>query len=69
VQGRSQRLVGKVLLPQPWCELSHARRRVNPYALQHIHEVGVRVNAVQPARYDQALHDASVLGANLSPTK
>ena len=37
--------------------------------LQHIDQVGVRIDAVEPARYDQALDDADVLGAELGPAK
>ena len=69
VQVRAQRLVGEVLLPQPGRELGHARGRVLSDALQHVHQIGVRIDAVQPASGDQALHDASVLGADLAPAE
>ena len=37
--------------------------------LQHVHEVIVRVDVVQPAGGQQALHNADVLGAQLSPAE
>jgi hypothetical protein len=37
--------------------------------LQHVDEVRVRVDTLQPAGSDQALHDASMLGANFGPTE
>ena len=39
------------------------------HALQDIDEIDVRVDALEPASRDQALHDASVLGADLGPAK
>ena len=38
-------------------------------ALQHIDEVRVRVDALQTAGGDQALHDSNVLGADFGPTE
>ena len=40
-------------------------RRVLADTLQHVHEVIVRVNVVQPAGGKQALHNADVLGPQL----
>ena len=37
--------------------------------LQHIDQVGVRIDAVQSAGDDQALDDADVLGAEFGPTE
>jgi hypothetical protein len=42
---------------------------VNLYTLQHVHQVGVRVNAVQPLRQDNALHDVCVLSAIFGSAK
>jgi len=39
------------------------------HALQDIDEIGVRVDTLEPASRNQALHDASVLGADLGPAK
>ena len=40
MEARAQRLIGKKLLLQPWRQLSHGHRRVNAYALQHLHKLG-----------------------------
>jgi hypothetical protein len=47
----------------------HQRRRVLADALQDIDEVVVRVDVVQPTGGRQALHDADMLDAQLSPTE
>ena len=39
------------------------------HTLQHIDEVRVRVDALQTARGDQALHNSNVLGTNFGPTE
>jgi len=39
------------------------------HTLQDVDEVGVRVDVVQPAGGDQALHDAGVFGADLGPAE
>ena len=39
------------------------------YALQDIDQVGVDVNAMEPAGHDEALHDTHVFGAQFSPTE
>jgi hypothetical protein len=69
VQIRAQRIAREVMLPQPRRELGHARGRVLADALQHIHQIGVRIDAVQPAGGDQALQDAGVFGADFAPAK
>ena len=38
-------------------------------ALQYIDQVGVRIDAVQPAGDDQALDDTDLFGAQLSPAE
>lgn len=58
-----------MLLPQPWHEFSYARCQVHCNALQHVHNVGVQVDAVQPASPDQAVDDARVLGTHLGPAE
>jgi hypothetical protein len=37
--------------------------------LQHINQIFIRVNIVQPAGGKQALHNTDMLGASLSPAK
>jgi len=69
VQVRAQRRLREVLLPHPRRQLAHARGRVLSHPLQHVHEVGVRIDAVQPAGDDQALGNASVPGTDLRPTE
>ena len=36
-------------------------------ALQHVHEIGVRIDVVQAAGHQQTLDDADVLGAQFGP--
>ena len=62
-------MLGEVLLPEPWREEMDVARWVALDTLQDIHQVGVRIDALQTARPQQALDDADVLGANLGPTK
>ncbi len=57
------------MLPQPGSELLDPALRVLADALQHIHEVGVGVDAMQPAGGDQGLDDADVFGAHLGPAE
>jgi len=68
---RSERkgVVGESRLPQPGSELGDPRGGMLAHALQDIDEIDVRVDALEPASRDQALHDASVLGADLGPAK
>lgn len=58
-----------MLLPPPWRELGHARGRVFADKLKYVDQVGVRVDVLQSAGRDQALHDAGVLGADFCPTE
>ncbi len=39
------------------------------HSLQDVDEVGVRVDAVQPASRDQALNDSDLLGAHFRPAE
>ena len=64
-----QRLISKELLSHPRRELGYTRCRVNAYALQYVQEVSVRVDAIQPARPDEALHDTGVLGTDFGPAE
>ena len=38
-------------------------------ALQHIDEIIIRIDVMQPARHQQALRDTDVLGAEFGPTE
>ena len=62
-------VLGEVLLPQTWRELCDPGSGVQRDALEHINEIGVRIDAVQAAGDDQALDDADVPGAELGPAK
>ena len=55
-----QRIRGKQLLPQPWRELIYLRRRMLSDMLQHIDEIVVLIDIVQPTGYQQALHDTDM---------
>jgi len=58
-----------VLLPEPRGELGDPGGGVLTDPLQHVDEVGVHVDLVQPTGGDQALHDADLLGAELAPAE
>lgn len=58
-----------MLLPEPRCEKMDLSRRVVFDALQDIHQVGVRVDALEAARPQEALDDADVLGSDLGPAE
>ena len=69
MQGRSQRVVCEVLLPQARRQLSNTVGGVYADPLQHIDQVSVGIDAVQSASDDEALHDAKMLGAELGPAE
>ena len=58
-----------MLLPQPRGEFGTPRRGVLADPLQHVDEVCVHLDLVQPTGGDQALHDADLLGAEFGPAK
>ena len=62
-------LTGEILLPEPRGEFGNASRGVVADALDHINEVGIRINAVQPAGNDQAFDDPDLFGAKLGPAE
>ena len=47
----------------------YLRRRMLSDTLQHIDEVVVWIEGVQPTGHQQALHDTDVLGAEFGPTE
>src|SRR6185437_4781606 len=59
VQGGAEGVCGEVPLPQSRSKLSDAGCRVLADALQNIDEVGVRVDAMQPAGDDERLDDTA----------
>ncbi len=69
MQVRAQRIVGEILFPQTRRELGDSGRGVLCDPLQYVDEIGIRIDAVQPAGHDQALNDADVAGAEFGPAK
>ena len=69
MQVGAQGVVGEQRLPLPGREVRDATCRMLADPLQYVDEIRIRVDALQPAGGDQALHDARVLGANFGPTK
>ena len=69
MQVGAQGVVGEQRLPPPGREVCDATCGMLADPLQHVNEIGVRVDAAQAAGGDQALHDARMLGANFGPTK
>ena len=62
-------LAAKCCFPEARRELGDAAGRMFADPLQHIDEVGVRIDAVQSAGDDQTLDDADVLGAEFGPAE
>jgi hypothetical protein len=60
---------GEVLFPQSWREFGDVACGMLADPLQHIDEISIRIDAVEPARDDQALDDADVLRAELGPAE
>ena len=58
-----------MLFPEPWRQFGNPSRGVLPDELEHIDEIGVRLDAAQSAGDNQTLDDTDVPGAELSPTK
>ena len=69
MQVGAHRVVRKEFSPQTRRELCDPGSGVQRDALEHIDEVGVRIDAVQAAGDDQALDDADVTGAEFGPTE
>ena len=69
MQVGAQRVIREVLFPQTRRELCDPGCGVLRDALEHIDEVGVRIDAVKAAGDDQALDDADVAGTELGPTE
>jgi len=61
VDVRAQGILCEAGFPQPRRELGDLGRRMLADTLQHIDEVGVGIDLVQPAGNDQALDDADEL--------
>ena len=64
-----QRIGCKALFPKARREFDYTTCGMFADPLQDIDEVGVRIDAMQAASHDQALDDADVFGAELSPTE
>jgi len=69
VQVRSQRIGSELIFPDAGRERFDFAGRMLVDPLQHIDQVGVRIDAVQPAGGQQALDDADVPGAGLGPAE
>jgi hypothetical protein len=69
VQVRAQGVVREVLLPKAWREHGDITRRMLADAQQHVDQVVVRVDVVQPAGHDQALEHTDLLSAQLGPAE
>jgi hypothetical protein len=61
--------VREVLLPKPRGELLDGREGVGVDALQHVHEVGVGIDAVERAGRDQALDLPDALRPEVRPAE
>jgi hypothetical protein len=61
--------VGELGSPKAWREIEHLACRVFTDALQHVDQVGVGIDPLQPAGHQQGLDQADALGADLGPGK
>jgi hypothetical protein len=68
-QTRAQRVGSEALLPLPWGQFRDTSSGMLPDALQDVDQVGVDVNAVEPASHDEALHYAHMFGTQFGPTE
>jgi len=69
VQIRAQGIVGEVLFPQARGELGYVFGGVCTNPLEHVYEVIVGIDALEPAGAQEALDDTQVLGSQFGPTK
>jgi len=60
---------GEQIFPPPGGEVFHLGSGMEGDALEHVDQVGIGIDAVEPASGDQTLDDADLLGAGLSPGK
>ena len=60
-------MIGEALLPLTRGKFGHARGGMLADPLQHIDQIGIRIDVVQSVGDDQALHDTDVLGAQFGP--
>jgi len=58
-----------VLLPKAGGEQVDLEGGMGINTLQHIHEIDIRVDPVQPARGEEALHDPDVARAHFRPAE
>ena len=63
------RAVGEFFLPPPRGQVEHLAGGVDADAQQDIDQIGVGVDALQPAGDQQALDDPDALGADFGPGK
>jgi hypothetical protein len=61
--------VGEVHFPQVGREEMDLKGGMGVDPLEQIHEIDIRVDALQPARGDEALHDADIACADFGPAK
>src|SRR5690554_6765922 len=65
----SQWLVCESQLPDSRGQIRYVPGRMLTHALQHIHQIGVRVQVVQFARGDQTLDDPNMLSPQFGPAE
>ena len=66
---RAQGIGGEAFLPQSWGELSNVGSWMLAHALEHIDQVVIGIDPMQPAGDDQALDNAHVFRAQFSPAE
>jgi len=69
IKVRSPWIIGEAFFPEPRRERGDVAGGVIFHALQHIDQVGVRVDALQPTSGQQTVEDPDVLGPDLGPAE
>ena len=66
---RAQKVGHEVFFPEPWRQFDDARTGMLANSLQDIDQVVIRIDFVQSASGQRALHDADVLGTQFRPAE
>jgi hypothetical protein len=69
IEVRSPRIIGEAFFPEPRRERGNVAGGMIFHALQHVDQVGVRIDPLQPAGGQQTVEDPDVLGPDLGPAE
>ena len=69
IDDRPEGVGGESIFPEPRRQRGDIAGRMALDTLQHVDEVSVRIDALQPTRGEEALEDPDVLRSDLRPTE